>query len=122
MHRLLAAGTLAMALAASTIATAQPMPPSGTMPATPAVPADPAAGMPATPAGPAIPADSAEARALPSGTETRVNNTLPPPPPEAMNKTYPVCTRGMMDNCQNPGEGGAPGRSRASKHRHHHGS
>ena len=38
---------------------------------------------------------------------------LTPPPQSAMNKTYPVCTRTLQDNCQNPGEGGAPGRSRA---------
>jgi hypothetical protein len=38
---------------------------------------------------------------------------LAPPPAEALNKTYPVCTRKLQDNCQNPGEGGAPGRSRA---------
>ena len=39
---------------------------------------------------------------------------MAPPPAEAMNKTYPVCRGGMTDGCQNPGEGGAPGRSRAS--------
>ena len=39
---------------------------------------------------------------------------MAPPPADAMNKTYPVCRGGMTDNCQNPGEGGAPGRSRAS--------
>jgi hypothetical protein len=38
---------------------------------------------------------------------------LTPPPASALNKTYPVCTRTLQDNCQNPGEGGAPGRSRA---------
>lgn len=27
---------------------------------------------------------------------------------------YPVCDGRMMDGCQNPGEGGAPGRSHAS--------
>ena len=32
---------------------------------------------------------------------------LSQPPAEAMNKTYPVCTRKMQDSCQNPGEGGA---------------
>jgi hypothetical protein len=36
-----------------------------------------------------------------------------PPPQSAMNKSYPVCTRALQDNCQNPGEGGAPGKSRA---------
>jgi hypothetical protein len=38
---------------------------------------------------------------------------LTAPPPQAFNKTYPLCTRTLQDNCQNPGEGGAPGRSRA---------
>ena len=39
---------------------------------------------------------------------------MAPPPADTMNKTYPVCRGGMTDGCQNPGEGGAPGRSRAS--------
>jgi hypothetical protein len=38
---------------------------------------------------------------------------LAPPPASAMNKTYPVCRGKVQDSCQNPGEGGAPGRSRA---------
>ena len=38
---------------------------------------------------------------------------LTPPPASAMNKAYPPCTRKLQDSCQNPGEGGAPGRSRA---------
>ena len=38
---------------------------------------------------------------------------LTPPPASALNKTYPVCTSRLQDDCQNPGEGGAPGRSRA---------
>ena len=62
----------------------------------------------------------------PDGTTTVVPNpgapatvihtnpgNLTPPPASAMNKVYPVCTRQLQDNCQNPGEGGAPGRSRA---------
>ena len=76
---------------------------------------------PATPATPAVPADSPAASTLPPTTATTVDNALPPPPAAAMNKTYPLCTRTLHDNCQNPGEGGAPGRSRAAdvKHRHH---
>jgi hypothetical protein len=35
------------------------------------------------------------------------------PPASALNKEYPVCTRKLQDECQNPGEGGAPGHSRA---------
>lgn len=46
-------------------------------------------------------------------TVTYTSNALPPPPAEALNKVYPVCTRMLQDNCQNRGEGGAPGRSRA---------
>ncbi len=38
---------------------------------------------------------------------------LTPPPLASMNKTYPVCRGALQDSCQNPGEGGAPGRSRA---------
>ena len=38
------------------------------------------------------------------------------PPASALNKHYPVCTRKLQDECQNPGEGGAPGRSRALKY------
>lgn len=34
-------------------------------------------------------------------------------PPADLSKHYPVCTARLQDNCQNPGEGGAPGRSRA---------
>lgn len=32
---------------------------------------------------------------------------LTPPPADAQNRTYPVCSRTVQDNCQNPGEGGA---------------
>jgi hypothetical protein len=74
-------------------------------------------------------ADEANAQAQPGPTTTTVVTTpsqperttvvtnhhgnLTPPPASAMNKTYPLCTRTLQDNCQNPGEGGAPGRSRA---------
>ena len=53
--------------------------------------------------------------AQPAQTTIVTNNpgNLTAPPPQAFNKTYPVCTRTLQDNCQNPGEGGAPGRSRA---------
>jgi hypothetical protein len=42
------------------------------------------------------------------------------PPPAALNKSYPKCSRTVQDECQNPGEGGAPGRSRALKYRPGH--
>lgn len=37
-------------------------------------------------------------------------------PPTDMYKAYPVCSATVQDSCQNRGEGGAPGRSRALKH------
>lgn len=32
-------------------------------------------------------------------------------------RDYPICTHPGQDSCQNPGEGGAPGHSRASDYR-----
>ena len=52
----------------------------------------------------------------PGQPATVINNhpgNLTAPPPQAYNKTYPVCSRTVQDGCQNRGEGGAPGRSRA---------
>lgn len=95
MHRLLASGTLALAMAFA--GTSAPVL-----------------------AQPTVPADSPAASTLPPSTPTTVDNTLPPPPASSVGKAYPVCTRTMQDNCQNPGEGGAPGRSRASNHKRHH--
>ena len=83
---------------------------------------------PAPPTTTVIPNPGAPATVVhhPDGTTTVVPNAgapavvihdnpgnLTPPPASAMNKVYPVCTRQLQDNCQNPGEGGAPGRSRA---------
>lgn len=51
----------------------------------------------------------------PDKPDTVVTNhpgNLTPPPPQALNKTYPVCTRTLQDSCQNPGEGGASRRGR----------
>jgi hypothetical protein len=47
---------------------------------------------------------------------TSVPGNLASPPASALNKTYPVCRGAIQDECQNPGEGGAPGRSRALKY------
>ncbi len=55
---------------------------------------------------PAMPAD-------PSYQGGPYKGALTPPPASAMNKDYPVCSSKVQDSCQNPGEGGAPGRSRA---------
>ncbi|MBW8783982.1 MAG: hypothetical protein JF593_04980 [Novosphingobium sp.] len=51
--------------------------------------------------------------AAPPGSVVTTTTTMPPPPPDTLNKGYPVCRYKGQDNCQNPGEGGAPGRSRA---------
>jgi hypothetical protein len=44
---------------------------------------------------------------------TTVTGNAAPPPMSAMNKDYPICHGAVQDSCQNPGEGGAPGQSRA---------
>ena len=67
---------------------------------------------------PAQSANAANARAAPPPADTvgPVRNfpgNLTPPPASAMSKTYPVCRGKVQDSCQNPGEGGAPGKSRA---------
>jgi hypothetical protein len=94
--------------------------------ATPAVPATPA--IPATPAMPAhphviqgnpvgegmpsaVPPNPARATApVPPAMPADPNyhggpykGALTPPPPEALNKVYPVCTRKIQDSCRNPG-------------------
>lgn len=65
---------------------------------------------------PAPPSTHVVPAPAPGEPATIVNNNpgnLTAPPPQAFNKSYPLCTRTLQDNCQNPGEGGAPGRSRA---------
>ena len=111
MRTLLLAGATALALAVPAAlaaqqtadeanAEAQPAPATTTVTTTPAVPAQ--TTVTTTPAQPAQ-------------TTIVTNNpgNLTSPPASAMNKTYPLCSRALQDNCQNPGEGGAPGRSRA---------
>ena len=74
-------------------------------------------------------ANEANAQAAPLPRTTTVTNqsgrtvvtrnnpgNLTPPPADAQNRTYPVCGGAVQDSCQNPGEGGAPGRSRALDH------
>jgi len=105
MFNLLATSAFALSLVTGSAVIAQTAMSSGTMPADPAAPQ--------------VPADSPAASALPPTTPTTVSNALPPPPAAELNKSYPVCSRTVQDSCQNPGEGGAPGRSRASNTRHH---
>ena len=89
--------------------------------ATPATPADqanpPGMGMPTT----GVPNPQAAAQAVPPAMPADptyqggpYKGALTPPPADAMAKSYPVCTSKVQDSCQNPGEGGAPGRSRAT--------
>ena len=77
--------------------------PQGAGPPSATPPNPSTAGEPVPPAQPADPTYNAGP----------YKGALTPPPAEALNKTYPVCTKAMQDNCQNRGEGGAPGRSRA---------
>ncbi len=67
--------------------------PPGFEPASP-VPPNPATA--SEPVPPAMPADPGYAAGPYKGA-------LSPPPPEAMNKVYPVCTRTLRDSCRNPG-------------------
>jgi len=50
---------------------------------------------------------------MPDTQVTQFPGNMDSVPPAAMNKTYPICSARLQDSCQNPGEGGAPGRSRA---------
>jgi hypothetical protein len=111
MRTFLLAGATALALAIpATLAAqqsadeanaqAQPAPSTTTVVTTPAVPAE--TTVTTTPARPAQ-----------TTVVTEHPGNLTAPPASAMNKTYPLCTRALQDSCQNPGEGGAPGRSRA---------
>jgi hypothetical protein len=50
---------------------------------------------------------------MPDAVVTSHPGNIESVPPTPWDKTYPVCTARLQDNCQNRGEGGAPGRSRA---------
>jgi hypothetical protein len=56
-------------------------------------------------------------RVTPDGQEQAVVTTSTgnavPPPAQALNKSYPLCSKTVQDSCQNRGEGGAPGKSNA---------
>ena len=66
-------------------------------------PPDPATAN--SPMAPAMPAD-------PSYHAGPYVGALTPPPPEAFNKTYPLCSRTIRDSCMNPSEAGASGGGR----------
>lgn len=54
--------------------------------------------------------------AMPDAVVTNYPGNAASVPPATTEKTYPLCTAKLQDNCQNRGEGGAPGRSRALKY------
>lgn len=79
------------AMPAPAVAQANPVGSSETPTATPPNPV--AAADPVPPAKPADPGYQAGP----------YKGALTPPPAEAMNKVYPVCTRKLQDSCRNPG-------------------
>ena len=70
-----------------------------------------------SPVSPAMPAD-------PNYNAGPYKGALTPAPAQAMNRTYPVCSRTLLDSCVNPGEAetgtsaAAPSPKR-SRHSHH---
>jgi len=111
----IAASTAALALGSS-LALAQPADAPAQPPVVETQANPPGEGVPtATPPNPATAADPV-APAEPADPDYHAGpykGALTAPPAEALNKTYPVCSRTVQDNCQNRGEGGAPGKSRA---------
>ena len=111
MRTLLLAGATALSLAVPAALAAQQTADQANAQARPAPATTTVTTTPATPAHTTVTTTPAQ----PAQTTVVTDNpgNLNPPPASAMNKAYPVCSRSLQDNCQNPGEGGAPGRSRA---------
>lgn len=110
MRNIILAGAAAISLcgAAPALAAqsaAQQQPPEIHVQANP-----PGAGTPtATPPDPQT-AGSPVAPAMPADSDYHAGpykGALTPPPPQAMDKAYPLCTRILQDSCVNPGEAGA---------------
>lgn len=123
MRNSLLAGAAALALVAFPAAlNAQAGPQPGARSDTPPTSqstARPNAQQGAQATGQTAPRTSAQANARPVPPATTTVSTTPagrtvitsnnpgnlaPPPPSALDKTYPPCTRTLQDNCQNPGE------------------
>lgn len=66
-----------------------------------------------TPVPPTMPAD-------PGYQASPYKGALSPPPAEAMNKSYPLCTATLRDSCVNPGEAGMMARKGTKTHRRKH--
>jgi hypothetical protein len=65
-------------------------------------------------------AGSAVAPAMPADSTYNAGpykGALTPPPPQAMDKAYPLCTRILQDSCVNPGEAGAQSAATTAKQR-----
>jgi hypothetical protein len=62
----------------------------------------PPAGTP-PPATMAPPPSSPDAGPAPNAAPDTMSATNTAPPPDAMNKTYPVCTKKIQDECRNRG-------------------
>ena len=71
-------------------------------PASPRTTVTPAPGSPPA-TGPDGPAAANPSPGAPVTVTTTYPGNLTPPPPSALNKTYPVCTRTLQDSCRNPG-------------------
>lgn len=115
MRRFLVAASTATLMLGSAVALAQPAD-SPTVVQTQANPRGEGEPTP-TPPNPATASDAvAPAQpADPSYQAGPYKGALTAPPPEAMNKAYPVCSKTVTDSCRNRGEGGARGRSRATQ-------
>jgi len=119
MRNLILTGVAAIALAtvpalaqdATTDPDSQtPARPSAAAQAPPPVQSADQANAQAAPAPPTATVETDAATGAGAVVTTYPGNVSAPP---AANRSYPVCTRKLQDECQNPGEGGAPGRSRA---------
>lgn len=117
MRRLIFAGAATLALTALPAALSAQSADQANAQAQPAPPRTTVSPNPGSPATVTENADGTVTVEPNPGTAATVTTTFPgnltPPPQSALNKKYPVCSRSVQDNCQNPGEGGAPGRSRA---------
>ncbi len=81
-----------------------------------ATPSDSTMTPPATTTAPMAP--STTTPMAPNSSSMTMPGAAAAPMPATQN--YPLCSRTVTDQCQNPGEGGAPGRSRAANHKRPH--
>ena len=115
MRILILASAAAISLSSITPSAAQDQPSEVQIQANP-----PGEGIPtATPPDPQT-ADSAVMPAMPADAGYNAGpykGALTLPPPQAMDKIYPLCTRTLQDSCVNPGEAGAQSAATTAKQR-----